>query len=337
MFGWTRRRTEEAFAEGALASLELELARGAIDPRNITAIVEGVAKSGDAAEVSSVVERFFAAGCRDREFLELAYRWAREERLLDRAHRYAEALWFEAKGRPNDLFRLARVSFDRGHFAISIAQLQELHELVVSKESKALEMRCWIRLGHPRNALLAYEQSSRPDSELEQWLRAIVERGQSPLERGWHGRRATQPHKMARLQWRERVLRARLGVSTRTWADVDRFINRCVYVPDERLFGTADHWQTPGDFEQNCMGDCEDFALWTWVQLLRQNVNARFVVGACVSWKMNHAWVTTYGAGGRVRVIECTPQGYNAPIEAKAALEYAPLFSVDRSLTWYAH
>jgi hypothetical protein len=51
-------------------------------------------------------------------------------------------------------------------------------------------------------------------------------------------------------------------------ADVRNFLVGCTYVSDTELFGKRDYWQPPEDFEKRRKGDCEDFALWTWRQLL---------------------------------------------------------------------
>ncbi|MCH8083556.1 MAG: hypothetical protein IH885_04910, partial [Myxococcales bacterium] len=78
------------------------------------------------------------------------------------------------------------------------------------------------------------------------------------------------------------------------------------------------------------------FALWAWVQLLRQGVNARFVIGGLYADGINHAWVQIYGRRS-VGVLECVPAGYNPVIPARSAIEYTPLISFDKNLREYRH
>jgi predicted transglutaminase-like cysteine proteinase len=318
--------------EGAMhAELELALAQNRLDRRRALAMVR-TAIAGDEDEARSLIDRLYTAGYRDRDFLELAYAWSRERRDLDDAYRFAEALHYETKEpRPFDQVRLARVLHDRGSYGVALSFCEGVGQ------GKELEARCLLRLNQLRSAHEAYRMSGLGDDHRLAWLEEVVARGRQPRRASWYGRRTTPPPKHAKLDWRERVLKAKLRIDTKNFADVDRFINDCHYVADERLFGEAEHWQTPEAFEHNGAGDCEDFALWVWVQLLRQGVNARFVVGALSAWEMNHAFVAIYHPGGRVEVLECTPQGYNIAIDSKSAIEYVPMISIDRTLTWYEH
>lgn len=76
-----------------------------------------------------------------------------------------------------------------------------------------------------------------------------------------------------------RYLSQPLSMQCRTIADLRRFLLTCNYVSDEELFGKPDYWQPPEDFEKRRKGDCEDFALWAWRQLLNMGYDARFVGG----------------------------------------------------------
>jgi len=44
------------------------------------------------------------------------------------------------------------------------------------------------------------------------------------------------------------------------------------YIADEK-----DHWKTPSEFENDGGGDCEDFAIYKFYNLLGMNVNARLL------------------------------------------------------------
>ncbi len=61
-----------------------------------------------------------------------------------------------------------------------------------------------------------------------------------------------------------------MQVNTQSLTAVDHWINSCQYISDQRLVGESEYWQTPDSTESLRAGDCEDFALWVWVQLLRQ-------------------------------------------------------------------
>jgi predicted transglutaminase-like cysteine proteinase len=72
---------------------------------------------------------------------------------------------------------------------------------------------------------------------------------------------------------------------------VRSFLASCQYISDREQFGKDDYWQPPDEFEKRKKGDCEDFALWTWRQLLNLGYDARFVVGSSGRYGDGHAWV----------------------------------------------
>jgi len=59
-----------------------------------------------------------------------------------------------------------------------------------------------------------------------------------------------------------------LNVVCRDMNEIRAFLSTCRYVSDPEQFGVRDHWMSPEEFELARKGDCEDFALWTWRQLL---------------------------------------------------------------------
>jgi hypothetical protein len=68
----------------------------------------------------------------------------------------------------------------------------------------------------------------------------------------------------------------------------------CRYADDKMLLDAEDSWQHPCTFELVRSGDCEDYALWAWRQLVRAGYDAEFVVGMLhrrdgVTGR--HAWV----------------------------------------------
>ena len=69
----------------------------------------------------------------------------------------------------------------------------------------------------------------------------------------------------------------------------------CRYADDAQLLGEADHWLHPATFELLRCGDCEDFSLWAWRQLIEARYAATFVVGMRSgpgTARGRHAWVT---------------------------------------------
>src|SRR6185312_16268596 len=74
--------------------------------------------------------------------------------------------------------------------------------------------------------------------------------------------------------------------------DVRQFLKSCKQASDQETFGKKDYWLPPDEFEISKKGDCDDFALWTWRQLLQMGYSARFVVGRFGRYGAGHAWVT---------------------------------------------
>jgi predicted transglutaminase-like cysteine proteinase len=94
-----------------------------------------------------------------------------------------------------------------------------------------------------------------------------------------------------------------LSIQCDSIGDIRNFLRSCKYVTDEELFGQRDYWQPPEDFEKRKKGDCEDFALWTWRQLLSMGYDARFVGGSAGRYGDGHAWVE-YFEDGKCFVLE---------------------------------
>jgi len=88
-----------------------------------------------------------------------------------------------------------------------------------------------------------------------------------------------------------------LTVKCNTMREVRKFLASCEYVSDKELFGKKDYWQPPEEFEKRRKGDCEDFALWTWRQLLSMGYDARFIGGASGRYGEGHAWVEFFQDG----------------------------------------
>ena len=105
------------------------------------------------------------------------------------------------------------------------------------------------------------------------------------------------------------------------------FLLTCRYVSDREQFGVRDHWMPPQQFEQTRRGDCEDFALWTWRQLLSLGYSARFVVGMAGGYGEGHAWVT-FRAHDQVFIVEPLLARYRK-FPRLETLRYRPAISVE--------
>ena len=119
------------------------------------------------------------------------------------------------------------------------------------------------------------------------------------------------------------------------WEQVRDFLLGCVYARDDAVHRRSDVWLHPEDFERARKGDCEDHALWAWVQLVRLDWDARFTVG--LHHVGGHAWVTLQRPEGTV-LLEATAKeeaGLLFPPASDAG--YQPVWSVDGRLRFYAH
>jgi hypothetical protein len=130
-----------------------------------------------------------------------------------------------------------------------------------------------------------------------------------------------------------------LGVVCSTLEDVRCFLQTCRYVSDEVQFGRRDYWIPPEEFERRQRGDCEDFALWTWRQLMQLGYPARFVCGHGGRYGGGHAWVT-FEREGRVFVVEGLAARFGPTFPRLSTLRYKPRVSVSwdgRVLRYFEH
>jgi hypothetical protein len=114
---------------------------------------------------------------------------------------------------------------------------------------------------------------------------------------------------------------------------------KCRYVSDQTQFGKKDYWMPPEEFEQGKKGDCDDFALWTWRQLLAMGYDARFVVGHSGRYGSGHAWVT-YTENGRTFLVEPLAAWATGKLPRLSTMRYQPGISVTwdgKRLHYYEH
>jgi len=130
-----------------------------------------------------------------------------------------------------------------------------------------------------------------------------------------------------------------LTVHCHTIEDVRKFLTGCRAVSDKELFGKEDYWQPPEDFEKRRKGDCEDFSLWTWRQMLALGVDARIVFGRHGRYGIGHAWVMSF-EGGKCYLLEPQARMLGLRLPRLSTLSYEPKFSVSwdgKTLRYFAH
>ena len=118
-----------------------------------------------------------------------------------------------------------------------------------------------------------------------------------------------------------------------------RFLCTCKYVSDQEQFGKRDYWQPPEEFEETKQGDCDDFALWTWRQLLHMGYSCRFVVGRSGRYGSGHAWVT-FEDGDKTYLAEPLAGMVGPTLPRLSILQYKPRFSVawdGKAISYYRH
>jgi len=121
--------------------------------------------------------------------------------------------------------------------------------------------------------------------------------------------------------------------------DMRRFLSQCKYVSDQEQFGKQDYWQPPEQFEQSKRGDCDDFALWSWRQLLHLGFATRFVVGAAGRYGRGHAWVT-FQNNGKAYLLEPLRARIGSTLPRLSAIRYKPRFSMawdGKAISYYEH
>ena len=121
--------------------------------------------------------------------------------------------------------------------------------------------------------------------------------------------------------------------------ELREFLRGCKYVSDVEQFGEKDYWQPPDEFEKTKAGDCEDFALWAWRQLLHMNYPARFVVGSASRYGEGHAWVS-FAKDGKIYLLEPLARGLGMTLPRLSVVRYQPRFSMSwngKNLSFYTH
>ncbi len=136
-----------------------------------------------------------------------------------------------------------------------------------------------------------------------------------------------------------RYLTQPLKLQCTNLAEMRGFLAQCRYVSDQEQFGKRDYWMYPEQFEDRRQGDCDDFALWTWRQLLAMGYDARFVCGRAGLYGGGHAWVT-FIESGRTFLIEPLAARLSGWLPRLMTVRYKPSISVGwdgRKLSYHEH
>ncbi len=119
--------------------------------------------------------------------------------------------------------------------------------------------------------------------------------------------------------------------------EMRQFLRQCKFVTDREQFGKSDYWMPPEEFEQKKAGDCDDFALWAWRQLMGMGYKARYVVGAAGA--EGHAWVTIE-KDGKHFIVDPTAWMFGERLPRLHFISYEPHGSVEwdgQYLRYYRH
>jgi len=130
-----------------------------------------------------------------------------------------------------------------------------------------------------------------------------------------------------------------LTIQCNTMGELRSFLVGCKYVSDKQLFGKEEYWQPPEEFENRRKGDCEDFALWTWRQLLGMGYDARFIGGSSGRYGAGHAWVE-YVQEGKWYLLEPQRARVGESMPRLSTFNYQPKVSVSwdgKTLRYFAH
>jgi Bacterial transglutaminase-like cysteine proteinase BTLCP len=130
-----------------------------------------------------------------------------------------------------------------------------------------------------------------------------------------------------------------LAIHCQNIEEVRQFLRTCRVVSDEALFGKREYWQPPEEFERRKAGDCEDFSLWTWRQLMALGFDARMVFGRHGRYGIGHAWVE-FLQEGKCFLVEPQARSLGLHLPRLSTLAYDPMFSVAwdvDEIRYYAH
>jgi hypothetical protein len=158
-----------------------------------------------------------------------------------------------------------------------------------------------------------------------------------------HGRKSYKPHLKKQFFPPTfpfgRYVSQPLRVQCASLLELQKFLVSCKAMSDKEAFGKDDYWLPPDKFEMEKKGDCDDFALWTWRQLMQMGFPARFVAGRYGRYREGHAWVQFEKDGKPMMADPLFRLFKNTPPHI-STLWYEPIYSVEwqhNQITFYSH
>jgi transglutaminase-like cysteine proteinase BTLCP len=119
-----------------------------------------------------------------------------------------------------------------------------------------------------------------------------------------------------------------LSFKCKSLEDLRKFLTNCRTVSDKEQFGKDDYWMPPEEFERSRKGDCDDFAMYAWRQLLEMGYKPRFVAGTVAYSREGHAWVT-FEKDGKHFLLEPQARFLGLRFPRLDALRYKPFVSAE--------
>ncbi len=113
---------------------------------------------------------------------------------------------------------------------------------------------------------------------------------------------------------------------------VNRYVNRALYVSDQRNWGVPDYWATPGEFLHKD-GDCEDYAIVKYLSLKDLHVPPeamRIVVLEDTNLSAIHAVLAVYSNDRWYILDNQVPY----VVEADSIFHYRPIYSINETAWW---
>ena len=134
-------------------------------------------------------------------------------------------------------------------------------------------------------------------------------------------------------------LRGPSDVTVSSLEDIKEWLGGCTYQRDSEQFG-RDHWQHLLEFERRRVGDCDDYAMWTWRKLIELGRDARLVSGYCLpidDYRVGHVWVV-YRDAEELLLFDATasPTHMIRPLD-HVRNDYLPEYGVDSHGKRYAY
>jgi len=134
-------------------------------------------------------------------------------------------------------------------------------------------------------------------------------------------------------------VRSELKVKCNSIREIGEFLRKCRYVSDKKQFNRNDYWMPPNEFEKKRKGDCEDFALWTWRQLMDMGFRCRFIVGYSGKYGEGHSWLTAE-KDDKKYLVEPLASGIGQKLPRLSFIRHVPEISVEwdgKKLHYFEH